>query len=59
MLREQIALIIQENISDPNGAAIAIIDYLDDQGLSLEGNGWLDDDPHYSQDEDEEDEDDD
>lgn len=57
MLREQIASIIQKNISDPNRAAIAIIDFLDDEGLSLDGNGWLDDDPHYYSQSDDEDED--
>lgn len=30
-------------------AALALIVYLEDQGLSLEGNGWLDDDPETAE----------
>jgi hypothetical protein len=48
-LREQISALIDAHPGDPNQAAIEIIRHLDDIGLSLSGNGWLDDDDELNE----------
>ena len=40
---------ITQNQATPNQAAIKVLKLLDDEGLSLYGNGWLDDDPEMLQ----------
>lgn len=47
---EEIADIVNTN-TDSTKAAIKIVEYLEDLGLSLEGNGWLDDDPFWGDEE--------
>lgn len=42
MLRSEIQKIIENH--DPEKAAFEIIKFLEEEGLSLCGNGWLDDD---------------
>lgn len=43
MLRVKIKAII-ESTDDKNLAALKVLELLEDSGLSLVGNGWLDDD---------------
>ncbi len=50
---QEIAEIIQQNTEDAVAGAIKIIEYLEEEGLSLEGNGWLDGDPLWQQQEEE------
>ena len=42
----EIAQIIKAT-KNPTQAALEIVEYLEDQGLSLEENGWLDDDSRW------------
>lgn len=46
-LREQLNKIINSNHDGDKG--LLIINLLEDKGLSLEGNGWLDDDPEATE----------
>lgn len=46
MLRQEIQKLVVHSAS-PEEAALLIVLYLEDAGLSLEGNGWLDDDSKW------------
>ncbi len=46
---QEIANLIKQYKEDSIEAARKIIEYLEDEGLSLEGNGWLDNDPLWVQ----------
>jgi hypothetical protein len=51
MLRSQVAKIINSGTKTgkpSNEIAKEILFYLDDEGLSLDGNGWFDDDPQMT-----------
>lgn len=51
MLRPKVATIIEKGNQagkDSNEIAKEILFYLDDEGLSLDGNGWFDDDPQMT-----------
>ncbi|MGL5719509.1 MAG: hypothetical protein ACRCYP_01760 [Alphaproteobacteria bacterium] len=40
---------LAESIKDPKELALAITVWQEEQGFSLSGNGWLDDDPLYQE----------
>jgi hypothetical protein len=50
ILREKIAEIIEEYGNHPNLAAKEVLKYLEHgTGLSLDGNGWFDNDPEMQE----------